>query len=653
MKRLMEMAKILLESEKPITIKEIANELNISNKTVRNDLKKLQDFIEKEGLRLTKKTGVGTSIEGPEDNKLQLLRTVKKSVDYIQPYSPGGRQKYILKKLFMDGGNMTSYELADELYVSTGTIHKDIKEIEKWINDFNLKLVKKRNYGIEIIGEEDNYRKAISALIDHIKETDEIKGLLQANYKGRIDEKTLCQLKALINIDYLKLEGLVSHVEEQLNFRFSHEAYISLIIHIAISIKRIKKGYDIFLSEKILENIKDTKAFYYAEKMSCHMEKYFNVKIPTSEVGYITLHILGSKMHGRDLATLTFESAEELDLAVEIGKDITKIASEALHMNLIEDQVLLNGLILHLRPTINRIKYGLTLKNPIIEEIKSNYPDVFGVAWMCSRVFQKYLDVNIPESEIGYIALHLGAAVERNSHKVKTIIVCHSGIGTSQLLSARFKRCFKEIDVIGIYSSAGLTKDIMDEAQMIISTVPIKVDRPVILVSPLFTQMDVKKVEKHIDSIQMRIRGEEEKEFICKEVFHRSKRFNNRSEIIEEMCENLEKKEYIKKSFKGTVLKRESLMATEIGNSIAIPHGEPSEVKKSCIALTVLEEPVKWESEWVKYVFLICLAKKDIFKTKNIIKNLYNRMDDKEFINSLNGHIERVKTSLNNLENTM
>ena len=99
MERIMKIAKILLESKKPITINQIALELQVSNKTVRNDLKKLQNFIEREGLRLNKKTGVGTSIEGPEEHTSQLLQTINKDLNYVQPYSREARQNYILKRL--------------------------------------------------------------------------------------------------------------------------------------------------------------------------------------------------------------------------------------------------------------------------------------------------------------------------------------------------------------------------------------------------------------------------------------------------------------------------------------------------------------------------------------------------------------------------
>ncbi|QXM05353.1 BglG family transcription antiterminator [Crassaminicella indica] len=652
MSRIMRIAKILLESKEPVTINKIASELKVSNKTVRNDLNKLQDFVEREGLRLSKKTGVGTSIEGSEENKIQLLQRLKKDIDYVEPYSREGRQNYILKRLFMDSKSITIQELADELYVCTATINNDLKDLEIWLKDFRLKLKKKRNYGVEIVGKEEDYRKAISSILSQSKKVEELQKLLYSEYKGRIDYKSMVQLKALMDIDYKKLEELLNGVEKQLKFRFSQEAYISLVIHIVISMRRIKEGKDILLSKTILSNIKNTEEFQCAKEMSSKMQKYFNVVIPESEIGYITLHILGSKIYQKDLGDLefSFEKIEESEIAVEIAKSIVDVASDALNMDLREDQALINGLVLHLRPTINRLKYGLTLNNPILEDIKSNYPDIFGVAWMSSRVFEKYLDKRIPESEIGYITLHLGAAVERNRRQIKTLVICHSGIGTSQLLSARLQRCFKEIEILGIVSSTELTKDMLDDADLIISTVPLQIDRFVLVISPLFTQSDIKKVDQYIYKIRQKmVHNDVNGNFIEKEFFYRSKKIKNKEAVICEMCEYLERKQYIKRNFKDSVLLRENIMSTEVGNGIAIPHGDPKEVKKSCIALTVLEHPMKWDKELVEFIFMICIAEKDMAKTKILIRNLYKNMHKSEFLNELRKGDKNIKIMLDRL----
>jgi transcriptional antiterminator len=637
MDRLMKIAVVLLENKTPITTDKIASELNVSNKTIRNDLKKLEDMIEREGLKLSKKTGVGNYIEGSAKNKNQLLQNIKKEVNCIEPFSPEGRQNHIIKRLLMENQNITVNKLADELFVCAATINKDLKQVKEKIEVFELKLVKKNNHLLEVVGKEGNYRNAIASLIFQASEESEQLSIRKYEYSSRIDSSTMDQLRALMDLDYSKLEEYLNKLEKKLVFKFSQEAYICLIIHIAIAIKRIKSGKDVILSSEILNSLKETKEFKCADEMSKEIEEHFQIIIPQQEIGYITLHIIGSKIGEKDLADFTFplEKVKEMDLALEIANNIIQVASDALHTDLKHDKILLNGLILHLRPTINRLKYGLTLRNPILEEIKINYPDIFGVAWITSRVFEKYLDVKIPESEIGYIAMHIGASLERNRKRIKILVVCHSGIGTSQLLSARLERCFKELEIIGITSSTNLYEERFEKAEIIISTIPLKTNKPVLMISPLFTKVDIDKVQTIIDEFETKGKAKNTEEIISKEVFIRSKNFINRNELIDDICKSLEKRQYINKSFKEDVIERENIMATEVGQGIAIPHGKPSQVEKSCIALTILKKPILWHKEKIEFVFMICLMEKDLKYARKFFKNLSNSMDEPEFTNNL------------------
>ncbi|HAA64579.1 MAG TPA: transcription antiterminator BglG, partial [Thermoanaerobacter sp.] len=415
MDRILEIINMLLNSEQPLTVDYIANTLKVSNKTIRNDLKKAEEFVQQKGVKIIKKPRVGIVLEGPRNKKLELVDEIKKSLDFEEPFSPEARKNYILKRLFMSKGSVTIKELAEELYVSRITIHKDLQSVEKWLNKFNLKLLKKPNYGIEVVGDEENWRNAVASLIVLTKEQKELKEFLYNDYTGRIDYRTLMQLRELFDIDYKQLEKIVSNAESKLKFRFSDEAFISLVIHVAISIERLKHKKDVKLSKAVLNNLKQKDEYVIAQQMAKEIEEKFNVVLSESEIGYIVLHIIGTKMQQNKIedVNLELEDEESIELAVIMSKEIINIAERALSLDLSNDKQLLNGLILHLRPTINRLKYGLTLRNPLLNDIKENYPEIYGVAWMTSVVFEKYLGKKVAEEEIGYIALHLGAAVER------------------------------------------------------------------------------------------------------------------------------------------------------------------------------------------------------------------------------------------------
>ncbi|TCW42469.1 transcriptional antiterminator [Thermohydrogenium kirishiense] len=633
MEREMEIIKILLNSEEPIVVNELAEKLNVSNKTIRNDLKKAEEFLNEKGLKLLKKPGTGVMIEGPESKKLDLSTELNNSSKFVEPFSPEARKNYILKRLFMSNKNITIKELADELYVSKVTIHKDLEAVKEWLSKYNLRLIKKTNYGIEISGNEEDWRNAAASLIVSNKGQEEIKELLYEDYTGRIDYKTLTRLKELIDIDYRKLEKIVSNMESKLEFRLSDEAFISLIIHIAISMERLIRNKDIRLSNDVLKKLKQEEEYLVAKQAAKEIEENFEVKLPDSEIGYILLHILGAKMQQNKLKNIEIEIKEDenINIAVIMAKEIIKIAEKALSVDFSSDSQLLNGLILHLKPTINRLKYGLTLRNPILNQIKENYPDIFGVAWMTSIVFEKYIGKKVGEEELGYITLHLGAAFERAKKPLKALVVCSSGIGTSQLLAVRLERCFRKIEIIDIVSSLTLNDKMSENVDFIISTIPIESDKPVVNITPLLTQNDIRKLENFIEDFY----ENKNKKIFDIEIIDVDDSTKVKERLLEIIVNELSRVGYVKKEYLNDVLLRENISSTYIGNGIAIPHGKPENINKSVISVTRLKKPIKWNDEDVRVIIMVSIATRDIKYANRFFRKLYYNIDDPNFLDDI------------------
>ncbi len=64
----------------------------------------------------------------------------------------------------------------------------------------------------------------------------------------------------------------------------------------------------------------------------------------------------------------------------------------------------------HISFAIDRIEQGLEMNNPFIFEAKALYPDEFNMGKKAAIMIKEELGINIPESEIGFIALHIHAA---------------------------------------------------------------------------------------------------------------------------------------------------------------------------------------------------------------------------------------------------
>ena len=106
------------------------------------------------------------------------------------------------------------------------------------------------------------------------------------------------------------------------------------------------------------------------------------------------------------------------------------------------------SLMLHLLPMVYRLKYGLNLYNPLLNEIKTNYASYYYLALIINSSFKKYIGVNASEGEIAYVALHLSVAVQQAKDHVQVAVVCSLGVGVSRLLSVKLQENFPDVTFI-------------------------------------------------------------------------------------------------------------------------------------------------------------------------------------------------------------
>jgi transcriptional antiterminator len=69
----------------------------------------------------------------------------------------------------------------------------------------------------------------------------------------------------------------------------------------------------------------------------------------------------------------------------------------------------------HISFAIKRMEQGLDLQNPFLMETKSLYPLEYGIAKEVVDMLNEKLHVQLPEGEIGFIALHIHSSISKQS----------------------------------------------------------------------------------------------------------------------------------------------------------------------------------------------------------------------------------------------
>lgn len=478
---------------KNIDIDDIAQKNKVSIRTIYRDIEKITDNLSSFHLQLNKENNKYV-IEGNHENLLELKHILANTFYELTPFE---RKKIILKELLISKEPIKLEYFAKVFDLTPPTISYYLKDIEKWLEKNNILLISKPGVGIKIKGSEENIRKAT---VSFIYENMDLNSLMEYIHIDYGLNKTTPQESKILEL--LDME-VVSQIEKSLiqlqriyNYPILDKVYINLTIHIALAIKRIEAGEEIKLDSSTLENLKKRKEFEMAYTLTQLLREYTGVELPEDEVGYITMHLLG----------LDYKSnlnAEHKNLIKNVVHTIIKEANKSFHVDFSNDKLLVDGLTNHLMYTLTRIKSNLNIRNPMLKEIKEKYNLLFDKTKKIMNIVQNKYNIDIPEDEIGYIAIHLGAAIERfGNYKdiYNVLVVCSSGIGSSQMLLSKLNK-YPQLNIIKSCSLDEL-EDVLSKnnIDLVISTIPIRnLKIKTVVVTPMLLDEDIKKIEESLN----------------------------------------------------------------------------------------------------------------------------------------------------------
>ncbi|MEG1002726.1 MAG: BglG family transcription antiterminator [Clostridium sp.] len=491
----------LIEKDDYVEIDEIAKEYKVTNRAIRYKIDKIENFLVKNGFEyLDKKYKKG--VKAPNDKKLKEF--VKKFAGEYTPYkyvySKEERFVYMLLKLLQANKPVKIKYFEEKLCVSRNTLLKELDYIDNWFKEHNLELVRKPKVGLLVKGDEIDKRNASGSILSKtISSEDLLNYVSRKTIQSKINNLQFDTLFSDIDIDFI--DGLIKRAEFELKREFSDEAYGGLITHLAIMIKRVQLNKSIYLPNINEDFVLETKEYEVAKEIIRKIENHYSIRIPKEEINYIVIHLLGAKVL-KD--SINYDERYEESELYNVINSMTDYIETYYNISFDEERKgLTEGLILHLRPSIYRIKYGSRLINPLFDEIKTKHEELFKKVQIASKYLEEFIGSELGEHEISYIVLHYAAALrqynERKSNKAKIIIVCGTGIGTSKMIGASICERF-HVEIIGTYASRNIDRHLIENCDYVISTIDIQAlsSEEYIKVSPLMSENDYLKLEKHL-----------------------------------------------------------------------------------------------------------------------------------------------------------
>lgn len=665
---------LLLQSTAPITLKEFSDELDISSRTIQRELSGIDQFLESHQIALNKKTRVGLFLEGEEEAKKKLVHylTINQSTKI---FSPEERQ-YMLKQMLLALKEPTKlYYFSRKFDVTEATISNDLLKIESWFEKHQIKLIRKQGFGVYIEGSEKSIREAIIELLYQHFSQEQLMEVL-SSYTQASPEKMKLELsiknRLLHFIDpatIQKIEEVVQKTQEW-GYLMTDSAYVGLVVHIALAIQRLKNGERITIGQEVFDKLKEAKEFEFAGLMAAELSSLLDIQIPESEVGYITMHLLGAK------AKRLYSSSIYPNDIEEYIDPMVQIVESELKLNLSADASLIEHLSTHLRSAIHRIKLNMEIRNPLLGHIKENYSAIFRAARKAADYLEKHLQCSIPEEEVGYLAMHFGAAAVRadgrKQESYRSLLVCTSGMGTSRLLSAQIEKQLPHVEVVDIVSLLHLDEWIRSKppVDIIISTVPFEtVGTDVVVVNPFLLPQDIRRIESHLNRVKEPHKDKlkmEEKDMEIEDTVQQINRYGeamvqllnhmftmphfgaaSKDEVIEKVAE-LARHQGDTATLAAELREREERGAWVIEEErLAMLHIRSRSIDRMSIYLLQLTAPVDWEDGVSVCTVLVLLAPKDSPREHvEMIGKIGAALADDDFVQGITGEMEEARNRM-------
>ncbi|MDD7677369.1 MAG: BglG family transcription antiterminator [Anaerovibrio sp.] len=500
--RMKQILQALLEEKEPISIKHLAEKTGISKRTVQRELESVNDVLLPYGMEFASKTGVGVWLAGDEAARAGILAEAASSDEYAAS-SKEDRRKRLVLEILREKTLRKLYYYSRKFGVSEATISTDLEAVEAWLSHQGLSMVRKPGSGIEVEGTEENYRRAIRFFIGENIDTKLFRQLYDGdggeNYAASLQKNHLGRLldKEILRRVHECLEGMDNQRMENL----TENAYDGLVIHLAIAINRILQQDVIQVTGDWQEKMPRDEDYRLAEDIAAELEAEFEVSIPQLEIAYICLHLKGAK-HEKIQLPGREERMELADRELrQFVNDLIDAYDGQQAYLLKQDDEFMQGLLAHLQPTIVRLVHGMSIQNPVLADIKENYSEIYARCQRAAQVLADKVGRSVPEEEIGFLAVHFGAALVRlegrkeQIRKVQVAVVCSSGIGLSRLMAAKLEKVFKDRLEMTTYGKHDITPAVEAKIDFIISSLQLEaVQVPVVYVNPLLSEADIGEI---------------------------------------------------------------------------------------------------------------------------------------------------------------
>lgn len=597
-----------------ITSSELQSLLNVSRRTIIKYINEIKE--ECKGLIISSQNGY-------QITNISLANELIKQNEIYGVDGYEERRIALLHRMILGNEELDIEEIADYLCISLATLHSDILKLNDELKKVNLSIKTKKNK-IYLIGEYKVKRAYITSLLNSEIE--------QRNF----DLDSFQNIFKLVDVKQIK--SIVTKILDEKDYFIDDYSLLNYVLHLSVVVETLIQSPDVELEDNTVNFDRASWIMPIVENIYEQLKKIYNINFSIKAILDASI-LMSTRIVSKNYGKLSYKEASRfLDKeTTDIVNATIILVNRAYGLDLRIDNFMVR-FAFHIQNLITRSRNNYFLPTNHFISIKDDYPFLYLIAEYIGSILHEKAKIILNETEISYIALHIGVLMEEKqtyAENINCAIITYDYYNSGKLLFEKLSNEINGLYLSSIVSSYSLLEK-TDNIDLIITTLPINlsIDIPYVQVNIIPTREDYQTINKIVEKLKKHLSTKEVekniRKFMKKELFTVTNQYKNKDEVISYLCTKMENNNYVKHEYMNAVFAREEIASSAYKN-VALPHpldAQDSNVNESSISVIISNKPIKWNDNYVNYVFMLAFKTED----RNLIKEVF----------------EFITTSLNN-----
>lgn len=396
----------MLTEKTTFTYEVISHKVNLSNKTIRNNIPEIILLFNNFNITIQKSPGIGIRVLGSKENILKCYKHCENLIHKSTQISSEIRQNIISFLLLNSFRKITISMLERKLYITRPSIYNDLKRIKEFFAKYSITLTKSRKTGLSISSGEKRIRHCLLDLTFLMLDS-------QLSAYSLVPEiyQYLSDIVKSSDIQKIRKFILTTTKETSTDITESDLYRASLFIYIAFF--RMKNQHFTSLNTSIEHKIKNIKVRNYLANHLKELSHFYSVNLSEEETIYITAQ-LSVYLNSQD--EFVYHEFENPISTIDLTHQFTKHLNTIVKIN--NTKAFEQKLFPFLEKTIQKFNFDYDCYNPNTNIIIQRYPRLFKLASSINTFTEQTKYLTLPNDAIATITLLLAAVQEKQTDTI-------------------------------------------------------------------------------------------------------------------------------------------------------------------------------------------------------------------------------------------